>query len=206
MKTSYLTRVVDRLHSGWLKVELGSGDEISIPYSTKVNVLKTTNKFEFVEILEGKMAKHELAVPFLRKLRCDTYSYFTDERVMFSKLNMRVDRKASVLLLDNKRYRIKLSDDCKNGTYYVGFPIKKKIINKDYSDELHGGSRFFDTWFPLIRKDEFNISRFLHYGSYSEGCITVSHHGSGGKSWSEIFFKIMHSRINNAYLALLEVN
>lgn len=205
MSTSYLTNVMDRYHGGWLKFEEG-GDQILIPYLTRVKKIKTTEDFEVIEVLEGKMAKQELSVPFLHKLGNDTYSYFTDEKIKFTKLHMSVNKKSEILTLNDKHYHIKLSDECKKGTYYIGFPIKKNIKNMEYPDETRGGSRFFDSWFPLIKKDEFNLSRFLHYGSYSEGCMTVSHRESGGKSWSDIFVEIMHSRVGGDYLAQIEVS
>lgn len=204
MKTSYLTNVIDRYHRGWLTFAAG-GNQVSIPYLTRVKRIKSTDNFELVEILEGKFANQKVEIPFLQKTGNDAYSYFTDAEIGFKRLDITINRKKGILTLGKNHYVVELSKECENGIYLIGFPIKKRILNKSYSDEERGGSRFYDSWFPLVRKDEFNMSRFLHYGTYSEGCMTVSHHGNKGKDWSDIFAKLMHSRIDNHYLAQVEV-
>jgi len=204
MKTNYLTNVIDRYHRGWLTFVV-NGDQISIPYLTRVKMVESTDNFELVEILEGKFANQKVEVPFLQKTGNDAYSYFTDTKIDFKRLDITINRRKGILTLGKNQYVVELSEKCKNGTYLIGFPIKKRIINKNYSDEDRGGTRFYDSWFPLIKKDEFNMSRFLHYGTFSEGCLTVSHLGNKGKDWSDIFSILMHSRINDDYLAQIKV-
>lgn len=206
MKIHYLTHVVDRYHRGWLEAVLGSGNKVSIPYSTRVVILRKAGNYQDIKVLEGEMKNQKLTVPYLRKLGQEVYSFFSDDNVIFSKLNIIVNSKASTLLLNNKSYSVLLGDGFEKGIYYVKFPVRRNKDSALYSDEVKGGSRFFDTWFPLIRKGEFNLSRFFHFGSFSKGCITVKYNPEKKGYWSELFFKLMHSRIDDNYLARIEVD
>lgn len=206
MKIYYLTHVVDRYHKGWLEAFLGSGDKVSIPYSTQAVILRKAKNYQNIKVLEGGMKNHKLMVPYLRKLGREVYSFFSDDKITFSKLHIIVNSETGTLLSDKKSYPVILSDGFGKGIYYVKFPIRRNKENALYSDETKGGSRFFDTWFPLIKKGEFNLSRFLHFGSFSKGCITVKYSLERKSYWSELFFKIMHSRIDDNYLARIEVN
>lgn len=201
----YLTRVVDRNYNGWLEIEKET-KKILLPYSTKVSIIKSDTNGEWVKIMEGDKKYELFKVPFLAQSPNSHYSFFTDEKINFSMQTIHINIKDKTLNLDGKLYDIEINKNFNIGRYYLKFPIRKQDTKFAYLDETKGGSRFSDSWFPLISKNELDFSKYLHYGTYSRGCITVKHIIGKKTVWSEIFFKIMHSRINDNYLARVIVN
>lgn len=206
MKVHYLTEVVDRYRSGWLKINQNNGDKVLLPYSTKVLILKPIKDGELIKVLEGESKNLIVAVPYLIQSSQGHFSFFSKKGIKFSKTKIYVNKKTGRLILDKKHYPVSLDKSCTKGKYFVRFPVERRTPAKDYQNEEEGGSRFANSWFPLIKKNEFNFSRFLHYGSYSKGCVTVKHNPDKESCWPEIFFGLMRSRINSTYLATLVVN
>jgi hypothetical protein len=200
----YLTEVMDRNHRGWLKIKDGP-DTILLPYSTRVSIVNKNINSETIKIEESDRKGQVIKVPFLLKSTHGHYSFFSKKGIRFSRRIIHVKRKDNVFIMDGKRYAIEISDNCKDGTYFLKFPIRKFNTKGIYLDETKGGSRFADTWFPLVSRDTLDQSRFLHYGTYSEGCITVKHIINMGSVWSDIFSQVMLSRIDDIYLAEIDV-
>src|SRR5581483_2221683 len=89
--------------------------------------------------------------------------------------------------------------------YLILNPDRRHSENvvESYVSEVNGGSRFAETWFPLV-KGEFEF-KYLHYGSFSKGCVTVL----SGSGWKDVYLYVISSRMKglegNAHGRLLVV-
>jgi len=203
----YLTNVIDRYHRGWLK-PFSDNNLFFLPYLTRAERIEFNINYEKIKIIEGNFKDYIIKVPYLIKNKRYFYSYFTDEKIEFKKNIIFLNKKNKTMILGKKIYKVEINYDFKKGDYLIDFPIRKNFLNKKYLDENKNGSRFADSWFPLIRKDEFNTFRFLHYGIFSKGCVSFRFDANKGKDWSYIFIKLMNSRIlinDNYYLAKMVV-
>jgi len=77
-------------------------------------------------------------------------------------------------------------------------------MKSDYFNESIGGSRFAQTWFRLIPEEGIPGDVFLHYGSYSEGCLTVIN-SKDFSVWNKIYLELMQCRESSMHVASLFV-
>lgn len=92
--------------------------------------------------------------------------------------------------------------------YRIMIPFYKHTkIPKIYLDESKNGSRFAETWFQLNSVKCEVTDSFIHFGTYSKGCITIPK--SKGKyaetNWNKIYSVLMNSRIDSSTLAWLKI-
>lgn len=203
----YVEDVLDRKHSGWL--EGLTSDEIAttLCYKTKVSLLSESKNNQIIKVEEGGHKDAVLTIPFKYQDKDAAVSYLSRNRE---------NRKFSLVLNKNKKtleiktiglFPVEVSPDIAEGIYTLQIPIRpiKKTFNPDYYDESIGGSRFVQTWFRLIPKKGVLNDIFLHYGSYSKGCITVIN-SKEFPVWNKIYLTLMQSRLDDKYLASLLVN
>lgn len=206
-KIYFISRILDRFHRGWLTSFALSGQRIELPYSTKVILLKNLKDGQLVKIVENNVRGEIVKIPFVSSDFGQRQSYLSKNKIAYSKLILKLRKRDSLFFVGNKKYRCVVDENITNGNYFIKFPLSKLSINPRLVDETIGGSRFANTWFPIEKSDDRNMSRFLHYGSFSKGCITVKLNETPNNStWSEIYLKIMLARTNNNTLARLEIS
>lgn len=206
----YLAEVLDPRNGGWLKVSVQSEGEVLIPYSTRVKVLKKDRNFEIVQILEGYYKGRMAYFPYSSKDGKSVSSRLGEDILLNRKLDLEISNKT--LFLEDAGLNIGVEIDEKrleNGKYLLQFPIKTlKKLNPEYLNEKSGGSRFAETWFPIAIQNTPFIDCYLHFGSYSEGCITIKYEKKNGPSeiWNLLYRDIITSRKTGNTLGILRLN
>lgn len=197
-KLLYLTEVLDSQNKGWLVVQNIYGKDFSLPYLSQVKENKSGDFYittgpNINNILEGKK---------FRNLYSKYFSSYADvvsnnfDKVILSISHRTITVGGLVVKIEF------LENSFTKGEYFILHPIKTlKNINKKYFDEKIGGSRFAETWFPVISDKEKYPASYLHFGTISSGCIVVPYRFSDSSDpvWSEIFKKLM-SKINDSIL------
>jgi len=202
----YIDDVLDRQHCGWL--EGLTEDEIPVPlcYKTRVILLDEGKRGQTIKVKEGTHKGTILTIPYKYQDRDAVISFLSKSRSI-KKTSLNLNTKTKILYIKNiGSFPVKISSSIKLGTYSLQIPIRpiKKIFNPDYFDEKNGGSRFVQTWFRLIPTEGILEDIFLHYGSFSKGCITVLSNKKLSV-WNKIYLALTQSRVNDAYVSSLRI-
>lgn len=203
----FIGKNLDPLHRGWVRVTVENEGEVELSFSTQVELLESKQNYQKILILEGYYKNCIAQLPYLVRKGDSSYSCLTQPLRLNNKLKLRV--KGNYLTTNRKSSKIIV--DCaslRKGVYRIGFPIKiTKKINPVYLSEEKGGSRFAETWFPLITDNEIFVEKFIHFGSVSEGCVTIKYTPQlhTVNSWNQIYMKLITSRKADNTLAVLEV-
>lgn len=203
--TKFIGNVLDPINRGWINCVVDSQKEIFLSYLTKVEHIEALEYFEQVKILEGYYKDKFAELPFMAKDNKSCYSYLVEKRLLSKPLtiilnnntlefrNFRCDVLADTNILNKKIYLIK-------------FPVRvNKILPNQYFNENNGGSRFADTWFPLQAKDELYPEKYLHFGSISQGCLTVKFNPLSKSIWNTLYMSLIHSRLDDYNLGVLTI-
>lgn len=201
----FIGNVLDLMHRGWIKVILQDNGKVYLPITTKIKLLDKTENSEIIEVLEGYYKNQIAEVPYLAKNNKFNYSLlvnkFKPRKTVIIKISsnkLKIGRLTCEVILD-KNILMK-------GKYFIKFPIKtKKELPSWYFNEQKGGSRFADTWLPLMQLNDLYPEKYLHFGSFSTGCITVKYNPRNKSLWTKIYLKIINSRIDDKNLCYLEI-
>ncbi|OGM76132.1 hypothetical protein A2210_02885 [Candidatus Woesebacteria bacterium RIFOXYA1_FULL_40_18] len=205
-KTYFISKILDRFHRGWLTSFSLAGQRTELPYSTKVVLIKNLKDGQLIRVEENNIRGEIVKIPFLFSNFGQHQSYLSKNKINYSKLRLKLRKKDGLLLLGDKKYRCVVDENITNGDYLIKFPLPKLNLDPKLTNETSGGSRFANTWFPITRRDDRSMGRFLHFGSFSKGCITVRFDEDMNSIWSEIYLKIILARMNNNTLASLRVS
>jgi len=205
MKKHYLNKVRDGYSKGWLKVRLSHNKEVFLPYGLLVEKVDSSNQTETIKILEGPYEGAIAPIPFLR----DRESYFS----LFKKSKNKsivLETKDKHLLLNKKVFPVVFDDSIKIGDYFLYLPDypHNHVATKKYENEAKGGSRFASTWFRLVKDGDslFQSSSYLHFGTFSEGCITFPFFEKiGVSSWNELILALSLSRLKEGVCCKLQI-
>jgi hypothetical protein len=198
--------VLDRSHSGWL---IGlTQDEIKTPlcYKTKVIYIGKNINGEIIKVQEGNHIGKILIIPFQYKDK-NTYISYLSKDIQFDSTFLKLNRNKRILWINNLgEFAVKIDSGIPKGKYYLQIPERPvlKKFNPNYFNESLGGSRFAQSWFRLVSEKGKFKDIFLHYGSYSDGCITVINN-SKFSVWNKIYLALMKCRLNKKYLTSLVV-
>lgn len=203
----YVDDVLDRQHVGWL--EGLTEDEILVPlcYKTEVILIGENKKGQIIKVNEGGHKGATLTIPY--KYRdSDALVSFLSKSSSRNKTSLNLNTKTKILNFKKVWFfPVEISPNVKHGEYKLQIPIRpiKKIFNPDYFDEKIGGSRFVETWFRLIPTEGILEDTFLHYGSFSKGCITVLNNKELSV-WNKIYLTLTQSRLNDMYVSTLYIS
>lgn len=205
MKRHYLDKVRDGYHKGWLKVKLPNSNEVALPYGLLVEKVDYSSQSERIKILEGVYEGTIATAPFLK----DNESYFSiSTKPKTEPVILKIRRKQ--LQLNEKQFPVVFDDSIKVGNYFLllpDYPHKHISIGK-YQREAEGGSRFASTWFKFVtdRDSLFQSSSYLHFGTYSEGCITFPFFKmSSASSWNELVLALSLLRLRGGVCSQLQI-
>lgn len=205
MKKHYLDKVRDGYSKGWLKVRLSQNKEVFLPYGLLVEKIDFSNQTETVRILEGAYKDAVVPIPFVR----DRESYFS----LFEKSkneSIVLETKSNHLLLSKKVFPVVFDDSIKAGNYSLYLPDypHNHVATYKYQNEVKGGSRFASTWFRIVKDGDslFQSSSYLHFGTYSEGCITFPFfEKSGTSSWNKFVLSLSLLRLKEGVCCKLQI-
>ena len=202
----YVDDVLDSQHAGWLEGK--TSDEIIIPlcYGTAVTLLDEGKKSQTIRVDEGDHEGAILTIPY-KYQGSNAIVSFLSKNLIKHKTSLILDTKRKLLNIKNVgSFSTQISPKIKHGDYFLQIPARpiRKTFNKDYFDEKIGGSRFVETWFRLVPKSGILEDVFLHYGSYSDGCITVLNNKKFSV-WNKIYLELLKSRFNNLYVASISI-
>jgi len=203
----FLDKVRDGSQSGWLKVAKTDGGEIFIPYGIHTQKLASGPRGETFRILEGNYEDAIIYTPFIK----EKISYFstlknkpainTDLLLHMSKKQLEIDKKIFSVIFDSSL------DEGEYSLLIPDYPHQSVSINL-YSNESSGGSRFASTWFKFVKKEHsvLQSTSYLHFGTYSEGCITFPYIKSRNASdWSNLVLHLSRSRKKSGVSSTMKV-
>lgn len=185
--------VTDKVLCGWLPVEDNKGNTFEIFYSTEVKPIKNSLKFEIIEgFHKGKIVHINF-----KAIRLKLFTSYFGKIPTREKCFIGLELKSKTLSFSDEKGRhevIVQANNLEPGTYLIAFPDRRHSdkISKEYLSEPDGGSRFAETWFPIV-KDKFEF-KYLHYGRFSNGCATVI---SSGNEWAVLYNHIVTSRFTD---------
>jgi hypothetical protein len=202
-KIKFIKNVIDPIHCGWVDCLSNENEKIVLPYTTKVEHISSSNEFETIRIMEGNYKNKIVDIPFLSKNDDSNYSYLVNKINITHSIPLILD--SSQLILGNRIIDVIVEKNAfDKKQYFVKFPVKSnRILPKIYFDERHGGSRFSRSWFPILADGEFYPEKYLHFGTYSKGCITVKYLSNQNNLWNDLYFNIVNSRLDDQNLGLL---
>lgn len=193
-KTTYrVNNVLDKSLRGWLPVTDTYRRKLEIFYTTLV---QPNDQFTEFEILEGFHKSKRVVIDY-QSINPRIFSAYLDKRV-------RITNEECFLFIELENNKLlykaggrinELYVQAKNldpGKYLILFPDRRHTdkISQEYIRENSDGSRFAETWFPLL-KEKFEF-QYLHFGTYSNGCATVLSHQ--GQQWNHLYNYIVKSR------------
>lgn len=199
-----ISNVLDKYLKGWLAVQLIDGTDIKLCYNTIIQPEFSGYSSPTFRICEGVFDS------------CDAKFKNKDDYYKIKSTKINKGAELTLSLRENKLeirglgvFTVILgSIPLSLGNYDVMLPayIHYKTP-KLYLNEEVGGSRFSETWFEL--RSHINTKRgyFLHFGRYSEGCITVpfTKDSNSGFVWNKIYYFLLNARLKYSVLGKLSV-
>ncbi len=204
-----INKILDPILRGWIKVLKQNNREVFIYYGTRVELLKTEDFYQVVLVKEGIYKGQEVKIPYKGRSNFHKISYLSELTKSIRPAKLFLDIKKSILYSpDLGKFEVAIKDDILPGLYYLqlpDYPHSSRIRN-EYLDEKRGGSRFSETWFRVISENNKTDEVYLHFGKYSEGCVTVLYDSkSKDQIWNKIYLYLINSRLDNTHVGSLEV-
>ncbi|MCL4199712.1 hypothetical protein KJZ67_00025 [Patescibacteria group bacterium] len=184
--------VLDKALRGWLPVVDDEGENFEICYGTAVNHTENINKYT---ITEGFHKNKTVRIDYNKIIPQFFNEYVGNIDINANKCFVVVDLSSNKLIYSDAYGLHELNVQANNlsvGDYSIICPDRRhdNKISKEYLSEYGIGTRFAETWFPII-KEKFEF-RYLHFGSYSNGCVTVI---GNGQQWTALYKYVITSRL-----------
>lgn len=196
-----IKNVLDKTCRGWVNARI-NGAVQNLCYNTAVELIERREGFEEVLVLEGPFKGMTARIPYKKKSRSYVLSYLEIGGKKLNSFTLRYnieDRELSLLGLKVKTMHNK---KIPAGKYFLLIPRYPHNKSKKYIDETNGGSRFAETWFQIESLNGALTDHFIHFGSISEGCITIT---DTGLVWTKVYLTLMNHRISDKYITELEI-
>lgn len=189
LKTTGIRYVQNVSTRGWLSIK--HEDNLTspnvLPFALKVHVTKVKDGKEHFTIEEGGLKGHIGSV----KLANDGMSYLTETNLHTAPVHLVYSKQNEILQITgtNKEYWAVLDPDnpLPNGIYDIEIPYEPHHRYGEYYEKY---SIYAKTWFRIGHSGD----RFLHFGSVSEGCLTVKAQEVHKDRWNEIYNLLITSR------------
>lgn len=195
---------LDSISKGWLKVLIDSQGGVDLAYSTKVELIQQNPDSEKVRIKEGNYENYIAHIPYFSKNQGSVFSYLIPS-LEFKKNRVLRVKKDKIIFNGNSFEVIIDRSILKTGKYRIKLPTKtSKNLPPEYLDESRAGSRFAESWFPIYGEGDLVTEKYLHYGTVSEGCVTVKHKSMLSYNiWNNIYLFLMNSRNKDGLATLI---
>lgn len=197
-----VSNILDKNLKGWLPIIDEENNNLEIPFFTLLQSIGNEDKY----LVKEGIAKDKIIRINYSKIYPRLFEKYETEKINTNeKCLIIVSLKEKLLFYKLKgnieQYYVD-ANDIKTGIYGIYLPSKRfeGNITNNYINEEGGGTRFAQTWFPI--KDKIFEERYIHYGSYSKGCITVL---TGTSTWNKLYIHLMESRIKKELIGILKV-
>ena len=200
-----LTDLLDKRHRGWLVLRV-DGVNKEFCYGTTVESLEEFDiKYPYkFKVIDGPYRGGVVEIPYKKKTKTSSISYLSADEKGNDEIVIRFDSSKGVLsfrewkvsIIQERKYQLK------TGRYRLLIPRYSHGRSEKYLDESKRGSRFAGTWFPIESLDGVFDNRFLHFGTISEGCLTVT---GDGRLWSRLYLLLMNNRIDLRCVSFLDI-
>ena len=174
---------------GWLTVrhEDGLTEPKVLPYALKVQVIEIKEGREFFIVQEGPLMGHKMSI----RLTNEGKSFLTEENLHTRSIHLIYSRENEIVQIagTNKSYWAVLdfANPIANGIYDLEIPYEPHHRYGQYYEKY---SIYAKTWFRIGHSGD----RYLHFGRYSAGCITVRKQWYNSERWTEIYQLLISSR------------
>lgn len=175
-------RYIPDVNNGWLKVKITSGEIVSLPAFLKVQSGQIESGREYFTILEGPYREQKASVSLDNANNSNSWLLTDIKYEPLIHLQYSISQKK--LIIGNMKYK---------ATDYAETPWKKGLYDIEIPDYPHlGGGRYENrsfrakSWFRVGHDGE----RYLHTGSRSLGCITITEI----EKWDKIYDKLIKAR------------
>lgn len=174
---TYLSETQD----GWLAVKIkGLVEEKSLPAFLRVKLLKSDNKRDYFNVLEGFYTGKQASV----KKRPDNTSYIQNGILEREPTELVYSISKKSFTADDQTY---VADDDPNnllklGIYDIEIPDAPHELGRKYLDR----ARFALVWFRIGHSGD----RYVHTGSVSAGCLSMNEI----KKWDSLCIKMLKAR------------
>lgn len=190
-----ITNTLNYTNKGWITGTKKNGIKINIHEFLHVNLIKSYKYYEQIIINEGPTKGTICIIP--KNFYNQSYLKQAKEQL---KSTCSVFFTGHSIVLNNNEYQTTKLNLTKNEKYKLGFPVRQenKTLPQKYFHSTMGGSLYANYWFPIYSKNN-HFTAYLHFGSYSYGCITVVFKEKKD-IWTEICSHILNCRLRQKYL------
>lgn len=197
-----ICNVLDKTQRGWVNALVEETNQ-SICYNTTVSLLEQNDDFELVKVIDGSFIGKIARVPYKKKSNGHRISYLEeDKKVSYNNLVISYNLKRQELDILGLKLKAIHNGALSIGTYRLLIPKYPHDKSKKYTDESNNGTRFAETWFQIQASTKSLGEFFLHFGTVTDGCVTVV---DSGKKWTKTYLILMQSRIDSKSIAWLKI-
>jgi len=172
---------------GWIEGLRKNGKSIPLPYGLKVDFLKVEDSREFFKILEGHEKRKEASIKFENGT---TKTRFTEIKLYKPPCYITYNKTKDTVKIKGiaREFLVTMMHSAvlPDGIYKLEMPDFPHGTNPDYFKY----SVYAQTWFRIVYPGGY----YFHFGSISEGCITVLTQGNPNDSWTKIYKHIVLCR------------
>lgn len=191
--------------NGWLTVRYDgaiAGDEGGstyppLPQYLKIEIQKTTEDREYFKIMEGRQQSKTASV----RKKTDGGSYLQPDTSIHTKgATVRYNISKGKLEFNGKAIDAKTdnANPTPAGIWKLDIPYEVHNLGARYLSD----SRFATTWFRIASEAHDGVKdRFLHPGSVSLGCTTVT----DVSMWTELYEYLIKSRSDTLHVGTIEI-
>lgn len=172
---------------GWIGGKRSNGKKVPLPYGLMVDFLEVKDSREFFRILEGHEKGKEASI---RSEEGTTKTRFTERKIYKSPCYITYNKTKDTVKIKGiaREFHVTMlhSAVLPDGIYKLEIPDAPHNTNPDYLKF----SVYAKTWFRIVYSGEY----YFHFGSISEGCITVLPNVNPNDSWTKIYKHIVLCR------------
>ncbi len=191
-----IANLLDRGNRGWIKVS-EENKSFYVPCGTQIKLLSSGSYRINEGIYQGKNVYIDLES--IKPKLFTSYLSSGLESKPAVKMSL-IQSQQKIYLSSTYKFYSAVCINLPNGTYKIMLPDHKHTdrMSIDYYNEHRGGSRFCETWFPLVSGNGFT-GQYLHFRTFSEGCVTVT------ENWNEIYLNLILSRLDSSSVGELTI-
>lgn len=198
---------MDTISQGWLTCDMNN-KKVQISQFTKVRLIEQKSDYEMVEILEGRYENKIISLPYIASNKKNKVTYLSEFEIINSPVvAFYSESKKKLLIKGLGEFSAYIKNPFTKGDEIKiclpDYPHLERYSSKFFNEKT-GGSRFVGTWFKLLSNNSKIRDSYLHYGSISEGCLTVIYKKNDA-IWNKIYLYLLKHRLDNYSVGILSI-